>query len=269
MCSTGNRAAGDVKAPDENAELRRANDILKAAAHFFGAELDRVLARACRGCPQVLTGRGWRDGRRTELAVAALALWKRSRVAALLLVLVVVVLAVVFFPVLFQHAGGQREVDMSWNGRLSLYRAVLDLVKEHPILGLGPAAYRHYGHTRWLGGAPGRALWLRPNISSHNNYLDVYAQMGLVGLGLFLWFLFEVGRLGWRLRPRFEGDFEAGYVYGVLGGLIGTLVAMMLADWFLPFVYNIGFAGFRTSVLAWMFLGGLVALAQNGKGDRR
>jgi transposase len=25
----------------QNAELRRANDILKAAAHFFGAELDR------------------------------------------------------------------------------------------------------------------------------------------------------------------------------------------------------------------------------------
>jgi len=25
----------------ENRELRRANDILKAAAHFFGAELDR------------------------------------------------------------------------------------------------------------------------------------------------------------------------------------------------------------------------------------
>ena len=42
--------------------------------------------------------------------------------------------------------------------------------------------------------------------------------------------------------------------------LAGTLVAMMLADWFLPFVYNVGFAGFRTSVVAWMFLGGLVAL---------
>lgn len=26
----------------ENAELKRANDILKAAAHFFGAELDRL-----------------------------------------------------------------------------------------------------------------------------------------------------------------------------------------------------------------------------------
>ena len=29
----------------ENAELRRANDILKAAAHFFGAELDRHSTR--------------------------------------------------------------------------------------------------------------------------------------------------------------------------------------------------------------------------------
>jgi len=29
----------------ENAELRRANDILKAASHFFGAELDRQSKR--------------------------------------------------------------------------------------------------------------------------------------------------------------------------------------------------------------------------------
>jgi len=43
----------------------------------------------------------------------------------------------------------------------------------------------------------------------------------------------------------------------------------MLADWFLPFVYNIGFAGFRTSALAWMFLGGLVALgAASRHGER-
>ncbi len=30
----------------ENAELRRANEILKAAAAFFGAELDRPLSRS-------------------------------------------------------------------------------------------------------------------------------------------------------------------------------------------------------------------------------
>jgi hypothetical protein len=133
-------------------------------------------------------------------------------------------------------------------------------------------AYRHYAVTHWLSLGVGRALYIRPAVSSHNNYIDVYAQMGLVGLGLFVWFLIELGLLGWRLATSFRGDFEEGYVHGALGGLAGTLVAMMLADWFLPFVYNIGFPGFRTSALAWMFLGGLVALEQRvreGEGETR
>ena len=66
--------------------------------------------------------------------------------------------------------------------------------------------------------------------------------------------------MGWRLKDRFPGDFADGYVNGTLGGLAGSLVAMMLVDWFLPYVYNTGFDAFRTSALAWMFLGGLMAL---------
>ena len=37
---------------------------------------------------------------------------------------------------------------------------------------------------------------------------------------------------------------------------------MMMADWILPFVYNIGFPGFQASVLVWLFLGGMVAAQQ-------
>jgi hypothetical protein len=72
--------------------------------------------------------------------------------------------------------------------------------------------------------------------------------------------------LGWRLTTRFQGDFEDGYVHGAVGGLAGSLVAMTLVDWFLPYVYNVSFQGFRTSALAWMFLGGLVALEQVADG---
>jgi O-antigen ligase len=203
---------------------------------------------------------GWVPSTVAILGVIWLWFWRRNRMAAVLLALALVVLAVAFYPVLFAHAGGEQELELSWGGRLALYRATLDLVDDHHLLGLGPAAYRHYGLTRWLSLGVGRALYIQPLISSHNNYLDIYAQFGLVGLGLFLWFLVAVGLLGWRLRTRFDEDFHAGYVHGALGGFAGTLVAMMLADWFLPFVYNIGFPGFRTSVLAWMFLGGLVAL---------
>jgi hypothetical protein len=98
------------------------------------------------------------------------------------------------------------------------------------------------------------------NFSSHNQYVDLIAQTGLLGLGCFLWFAWEVGRLGWGLRKRAPDGFARAYAVGAIGGLVGTLAAGMLADWLLPFVYNIGLAGFRASVLAWMLLGGLCAL---------
>ena len=67
---------------------------------------------------------------------------------------------------------------------------------------------------------------------------------------------------GGNYNSRVPEGFAKAYVYGALGGLAGMLVAGMLGDWVLPFVYNIGFAGFRASVLGWIFLGGLVALEQ-------
>ncbi|NMC78657.1 MAG: hypothetical protein GYA59_04775 [Chloroflexi bacterium] len=42
---------------------------------------------------------------------------------------------------------------------------------------------------------------------------------------------------------------------------------MMLADWMLPFVYNIGFPGFQASLLVWLFLGGLVAMSAESEGE--
>jgi hypothetical protein len=44
----------------------------------------------------------------------------------------------------------------------------------------------------------------------------------------------------------------------MLGAWFSIMVIMALADWFLPFVYNIGFPGFQASVLVWMFFGGLL-----------
>jgi O-antigen ligase len=203
---------------------------------------------------------GWVPLTAAVLVVVWLWVWKRSRVMGVLLALLLLVVAAASYPRLVAHAGGEEELIRSWGGRQVLYQATLDLVKERPLLGLGPASYRHYASTQWLSLGVGRALYLNPQVSSHNNFIDVYAQMGLMGLGLLLWFLIELGRLGWRLRTRFQGGFEEGYVQGALAGFVATLVAMLLADWFLPFVYNIGFPGFRTSALAWMFLGGLVAL---------
>ena len=124
-----------------------------------------------------------------------------------------------------------------------------------PIFGLGPANY--YWYTPLF-----PILGWYVSFNSHNNYIDILMQTGLVGLACFLWVIWELGRLGWCLRKHFVNDFAQGYVYACLGGLVGTLVSCWLADWLLPFAYNIGLRGFRASILAWFFLGGLVSLEQ-------
>lgn len=166
----------------------------------------------------------------------------------------------VLFTVIYDFAGGDEKWTESGASRGVLIQRVLDLSMRNPITGIGPAAYRPYGLTRPL--YYEGAYWIEPRINSHNNYVDLFSQVGIVGLGIFLWFMAELAWLGWRLRKVFKGDFASGYVNGMLAAWAGIMVIMALADWFLPFVYNIGFSGFQASVLLWMFLGGLISLEQ-------
>src|SRR5574338_1691298 len=92
--------------------------------------------------------------------------------------------------------------------------------------------------------------------NSHNNYVDIIAQTGIIGLFFFLLFFWKMGWIGLGLLKRVPEGFEKAYVYGALGGIAGTLVSAMLGDWVIPFVYNVGFTGFRASLMGWMFLGG-------------
>lgn len=198
----------------------------------------------------------------SALAILAWLRFRRLRWAALVFVLVLLLTGLVF-PTVWSFAGGDDEWTTSGQSRLVLIERVLSVSMRNPVTGLGPVAYRNYASTTPL--AYQRAFWVQPQINSHNNYVDVFAQFGLLGLGIIGWLVVEIGRLGLRLLPRFEEGFEAGYLRGMMAAGAGALAVMFLADWILPFVYNIGFPGFQASVLFWLFLGGLVALEANDR----
>lgn len=166
----------------------------------------------------------------------------------------------VLFQYIYDFAGGDEKWDDSGGSRLALIDKVVELSMRNPITGLGPAAYRAYGKVSSL--QYGRAFYASAWLSSHNNYVDLFSQTGILGLGLFLWFMLKLLRLGLSLRKHYTDGFTGGYVNGMIAVWAGIMVIMALGDWFLPFVYNIGFPGFQASVLVWMFLGGLIALEQ-------
>jgi O-antigen ligase len=145
--------------------------------------------------------------------------------------------------------------EYSYSTRIDAWTIVLEITKVNPILGLGPSNYRWYTPLFPIRG------WV-VQFNSHSQYIDLIAQTGLLGLACFVWFFGAVSWLGWQLQERVPSGFARAYVYGALGGLVGTLVAAALGDWVLPFFYNVGLKGFSSSILVWLFLGGLVALEQ-------
>lgn len=139
--------------------------------------------------------------------------------------------------------------------RLEAWRIILEIVQVNPLFGLGPANYSSYTPLFPIFG------WF-VRFNSHNNYIDVLAQTGVLGLICFLWLIWEVGKLTWRLlqRVRERDDFVRAYVYGAAGGFVATMASGVLGDWVLPYVYNITIRGMRASILPWLFFGGLIAI---------
>jgi O-antigen ligase len=192
--------------------------------------------------------------------------WLRFRRLRWPLLVAVVALILIggLFPAVYNFAGGDEAWVATGASRLALIDRVVSVTMRNPITGLGPAAYRPYANMTPL--QYQHTYWVRPMVSSHNNYVDLFAHGGLLGLALFGWLVAAITRTGLQVRARYTTGFAAGYANGVLATGAAALVLMVFADWILPFVYNIGFPGFQASVLVWLFMGGLVALEQMGRG---
>jgi O-antigen ligase len=135
------------------------------------------------------------------------------------------------------------------------WKIVIGMVMERaPLLGFGPANYRFYTTEYPI-------LGWNVQFNSHNQYVDLLAQTGLLGTGAFLWYSISTGALLWRLRGyQRSSGFLTALSYSLFGGLIGMVASGMLADWLLPFVYNITLAGMRDAVPGWILLGAALSL---------
>lgn len=199
-----------------------------------------------------IIGRDWTSGWLPAMLGGAVILFLASKKARIPLVMVaLMVLAVNWTQVRNIVMSGDNQYSLMT--RLDAWAIMFKIIAVNPILGVGPANY--YFLTPLF---PIRGYSVMFN--SHNNYIDLLAQTGIIGTGLFIWLLVEVILVGNRLRKQLPPGFECAFVYGAIGGTVGTLAAGMLGDWVIPFVYNVGYDGFRASLLGWFFMGALIAV---------
>ncbi|MFB3904158.1 MAG: O-antigen ligase family protein [Acidobacteriota bacterium] len=230
------------------------------------AFMNRRLRRAARWClilvivlvlfHALVLRTGWTSGWLPPLVCLGIVLFQRFprlTISLSLLALPVLLLSTSLFDS-FWHSEGY-----SFSTRVAAWHVLMDVLGRSPLIGLGPANYYYYTSLFPI-------LGWHVNFSSHNNYIDIIGQTGLVGFCLFMWFILEMGFLAIRTWRKAAPGFDLGFVSGVQAGMAGSFAAGMLGDWLLPFVYNVGLLGFRSSVIFWIFTGSLVALSRVMKG---
>ncbi|MBD2346367.1 IctB family putative bicarbonate transporter [Anabaena subtropica] len=121
--------------------------------------------------------------------------------------------------------------DSSNNFRRNVWDAVFEMIRDYPIIGIGP------GHNSFNKVYP---LYQRPRytaLSAYSIFLEVAVEMGFVGLTCFLWLIIvTINTASVQLRRlRQSGDLEGLWLIGALATLLGMLAhGTVDTIWFRP-----------------------------------
>jgi O-antigen ligase len=112
-----------------------------------------------------------------------------------------------------------RGKEDTYEGRGRLWAALLSS-GTNPLIGVGFESYWLGDRQQWLENLPGRDF-LVPN-EAHNGYLEIYLNLGIVGLALLLCMLYEAHR---KCRQDLLEDFPLGQLR------YGAFLAVLMYNW--------------------------------------
>ena len=120
--------------------------------------------------------------------------------------------------------------------RLNLWRSALDVIRDHPLLGVGPDNFLYAYRGRYI--RP--AAWQEPNLSHpHNVILDYWSRLGTLGLAAGLWLQVAFWRLALPLRRLTDPD-ERALALGLMASMVDFLAHGLVDNSY--FLVDLGFA---------------------------
>jgi O-antigen ligase len=233
--------------------------ILALGQALFNKELSGRLRLFCIILSGVLFsisfgGITWLSGWLPSLVGVGILAFLRSRKGFVLLLIGVALIAVLNL----ESWEGVINAEDAESGvtRSEAWDRVFDLIGDHLLFGSGPAGY-HFYFTVYIGGF---------YQLSHNNYVDILAQTGVVGFTFFAWMWLAIG---WMVLRTYRSVPRQGFRHGLAGSLFAayfiSVVSMMLGDWITPFPYTQTLAGIDYTIWHWMMAGLAVALFYEAK----
>ena len=121
--------------------------------------------------------------------------------------------------------------------RLAVWKGTLNLIKDHPLLGTGPETFAYSFLPYRPVELNQTAEWEFLYNKAHNEYLNIAATTGLLGLGTYFWL---VAKFVWlNIKNRERSILRT----GIFVGWVGVLVSNFF-----------GFSVVLTSLLFWLYM---------------
>jgi len=176
----------------------------------------------------------------------------------LLSVLTAIIIGSMFLAFLPSSKFTQRVVGTFKSGRpvgdrIFFWKGSLRIIRDYPITGLGwegfGIVYPKYKPAK------GRQLVCH----AHNNFIDMAVDSGLLGLGIFIWLLVTIYKVGFHIFK----ELEEGYFKGIAWGFLGSLTAFLIAG-----LSQYNFGDSEVVMLFYFLLGMVMVIPRIGKSNK-
>ncbi|MDD5015029.1 MAG: O-antigen ligase family protein [Atribacterota bacterium] len=145
--------------------------------------------------------------------------------------------------------------EFSAGRRTAIWRYASLMIKDHPWLGSGIGTFKYNTlryQAKFFDQGDNRALYpYGVADKTHNEYLQLGAELGIIGLIIFIWVIFTYFNYGLKILKREKERYRQGVIIGLMGSVIVFLVDSIF--WF-PLHHSF------TNFLFWLCLGLLVVM---------
>ena len=189
--------------------------------------------------------------------ILVVSFFRSKALAALLLALIL--FALFIYPSIYHSIHEESELGGDFDRFIIWADAARMFMNVNPLLGVGPGNYQPYVFLH-------NTLWFGSNTytTAHSNYVQMAAELGLIGLAVFLWVI--IGGLAAGLTAIRRSPPELKWLGVAATAIVASMaVTAVFGDYIFPSRGNNGIVTFGTTVYTWLIMGAAAAAANLGK----
>jgi O-antigen ligase/Tfp pilus assembly protein PilF len=113
------------------------------------------------------------------------------------------------------------------SSRMAIWKFTTLMIKDNTLLGSGIGTYKYNSlryQAKFLKQGQNRSIY--PYVfatKTHNEYLQLWAELGIIGLGIFIWLIISYFYYGLKFIKRVKNRYKQGIIIGLMGAVVAVL----------------------------------------------